>query len=386
MMSEKINSVCPSNQCAGCMACVDGYPRKAITIVDAKKYMNAVIDENQCIHCNACHRICQRNHPASFREPKKWLQGWGEDKIRASSSSGGFSQALMRAAVKNGFSVAACRFHEGNFDFDLFDEEERVNDFIGSKYVKSNPIGIYKRVRTKLNQGRKVLFIGLPCQVSSLRNFNQNHKNLYTVDLVCHGTPSVQLLRESIKGYGYDLSDLNAIYFRKHDRFAIKGEPVHILPEGVQDCYTRAFLRGLCYTENWYSCQYARPERVGDLTMGDSWGTEMKEELHKGLSLVLCQTAKGQELLDMMDFKFFPVDKENSIRMNHQLCHPSAMPMQRKDFFKHLEQGISFNHAVGLAYPKDYFKQYVKRILIGLKLYQGGVNNSLYTISLYIRQ
>lgn len=194
----------------------------------------------------------------------------------------------------------------------------------------------------------------------------------FLVDLVCHGTPSVQLLRESIKGYGYDLSDLNAIYFRKHDRFAIKGEPVHILPEGVQDCYTRAFLRGLCYTENCYSCQYARPERVGDLTMGDSWGTEMKEELHKGLSLVLCQTAKGQELLDMMDFKFFPVDKENSIRMNHQLCHPSAMPMQRKDFFKHLEQGISFNHAVGLSYPKDYFKQYVKRILIGLKLYQGG--------------
>lgn len=140
MMSEKINSVCPSNQCAGCMACVDGCPRKAITIVDAKKYMNAVIDENQCIHCNACHRICQRNHPASFRESKKWLQGWGEDKIRASSSSGGFSQALMRAALKNGFSVAACRFHEGNFVFDLFDEEERVNDFIGSKYVKSNPI------------------------------------------------------------------------------------------------------------------------------------------------------------------------------------------------------------------------------------------------------
>ena len=150
----------------------------------------------------------------------------------------------------------------------------------------------------------------------------------------------MQLLRESIKGYGYDLSDLNAIYFRKHDRFAIKGEPVHILPEGVQDCYTRAFLRGLCYTENCYSCQYARPERVGDLTMGDSWGTEMKEELHKGLSLVLCQTAKGQELLDMMDFKFFPVDKENSIRMNHQLCHPSAMPMQRKDFLNIWSKGF----------------------------------------------
>ena len=67
--------------------------------------------------------------------------------------------------------------------------------------------------------------------------------------------------------------------------------------------------------------------------MGDSWGTEMKEELHKGLSLVLCQTAKGQELLDMMDFKFFPVDKENSIRMNHQTLSSVSYANAAERFF-----------------------------------------------------
>ena len=371
-MIDRRDTVCPENQCAGCMACIEVCPRKAITVVDDKKYMNAIIDENLCIQCGACHKVCQRNNPASLRVPVKWLQGWGNEKTRSSSSSGGFGQEVMRAAIRNGFVVAACRFLDGDFKFELVEEEKRLGDFIGSKYVKSNPLGIYQSVRRQLIKGKKVLFIGLPCQVSSMRNFTRDHKNLYTIDLVCHGTPSVQLLKESMKGYGYTLKDMKAIYFRKHDRFAIKGEPKQILPDGVQDCYTRAFLRGLCYTENCYTCQYARPERVGDLTMGDSWGTEMKDELHKGLSLALCQTDKGQELLDMMDFNFFPVDKDNSIKMNHQLNNPSLMPVLRESFFKHLDKGISFNHAVGMAYPKDYFKQYIKRILINLKLYGGG--------------
>lgn len=52
--------------------------------------------------------------------------------------------------------------------------------------------------------------------------------------------------------------------------------------------------------------------RAGDLTIGDSWGTEMTSELPKGVSLVLCQTKKGQELLDLMDFNLFNVQKNQS--------------------------------------------------------------------------
>lgn len=38
------------------------------------------------------------------------------------------------------------------------------------------------------------------------------------------------------------------------------------------DKYTLAFLNSINYTENCYNCQYAKIERVSDLTIGDSWG------------------------------------------------------------------------------------------------------------------
>lgn len=78
---------------------------------------------------------------------------------------------------------------------------------------------------------------------------------------------------------------------------------------------------GLC----GYSCQYAQTNRVGDLTIGDSWGTEMTEELSKGVSFVMCQTEKGKALLDSFEFDFFGLiliirfKRISSFRL-HPLC------------------------------------------------------------------
>ena len=369
-----MNTVCDVNMCAGCMACVDICPRKAISVVDDIEYMNAVIDDTLCINCNMCHKVCQKNHPADLRKPQKWLQGWGEENVRAASSSGGFGQEIMRSILRNGGVVAACKLSGREFKFELFEDEKRIPEFIGSKYVKSNPIGIYQAVKDKLKSGKKVLFIGLPCQVSSMRNYVRDDRNLYTVDLICHGSPSVKILQQAMEEYGHNLTEVRAIYFRSADKFAIETQPIRIVSKGVQDRYTMAFLNGLCYTENCYSCRYAQTERAGDITIGDSWGTELSGELSKGVSLALCQTEKGQELLDMMDFNFYDVNIENAIQCNHQLRHPSDCPKNRKKFFDDLRKGKSFKQAVFSAYPKTCIKQSVKELLIKMKLYSGGGN------------
>lgn len=371
-LMEDMLTVCEKNQCAGCMACVDICPRKAISVVDDIEHMNAVIDATLCVKCDMCHKVCQKKHPADLRKPQKWLQGWGNENIRATSSSGGFGQEIMRAMIRNGGAVAACKLKEGEFKFELFEDEYRIPEFIGSKYVKSNPTGIYQTVKDRLKTGKKVLFIGLPCQVSAMRNYVKDDKNLYTVDLICHGSPSAKLLHKAISEYGYDLKKVKAIYFRSADKFAIETQPVPIVPKGVQDRYTMAFLSGLCYTENCYSCHYAQTERVGDLTIGDSWGTELSGELAKGVSLALCQTGKGKEMLDMMDFNFYDVDFNAAIQNNHQLRHPSELPQERKNFFEDLHRGKSFRQAVFHAYPKTCFKQSIKELLIKMKLYSGG--------------
>ena len=56
---------------------------------------------------------------------------------------------------------------------------------------------------------------------------------------------------------------------------------------------TAMFLNSTSYTENCYECKYAKTERISDLTLGDSWGSRLTEdEIHKGVSLALCQTEK----------------------------------------------------------------------------------------------
>lgn len=371
-MINKDVTVCEKNKCAGCMACIDACPKNAILVVDDIEYMNAFINTDLCIECGSCHKVCQQNKSAKLRRPQSWFQGWGNENTRLTSSSGGLGQELMRTMLRTGGTVAACRLYDGEFKFELIEDESEINAVIGSKYVKSNPIGIYHKIKNKLKENKKVLFIGLPCQVSSLRNYVKDDNNLYTVDLICHGSPSAKLLQKAIEEYGYDLSKVKSISFRHSDRFAIETQPVRLVAKGVQDRYTLAFLKGLCYTENCYSCQYAQINRVGDLTIGDSWGTEMTEELSKGISFVMCQTEKGKDLLDLLEFNFFDVDFNNSIQRNKQLQSPSPMPSGRKQFFVDLNAGKKFKFAVGKAYPKECIRQDVKSILIKLHLYSVG--------------
>lgn len=368
-MLDDFVTVCEQNQCAGCMACVDVCAKDAITVVDEEEYMNAVINPFLCINCGVCHKICQKNNPAEMKTPIKWCQGWADSETRATSSSGGFGQELMRTAFRAGWTVAACKFSNGEFKFDLLEDETEVLNFTGSKYVKSNPRGIYNLVKEKLQAEKKVLFIGLPCQVSAMRNYVKDDINLYTVDLICHGSPSQQLLKKAVNERGVDLSQIKEISFRHADRFALETKPVSIVPEGVQDRYTLSFLKGICYTENCYSCEYAQTKRVGDISIGDSWGTEMTSELAKGISLVMCQTGKGQQLLDMINFNFFDVDIKTSIQRNNQLQYPSPMPKERMHFFDDMKKGKSFSATVMRAYPKECLKQNVKELLIKMHIW-----------------
>lgn len=60
-----------------------------------------------------------------------------------------------------------------------------------SKYVQSNQIGVYQRIRDELQRGRIVLYSGTPCQVAGLKSYlGRKYDNLITVDVFCHGVGS----------------------------------------------------------------------------------------------------------------------------------------------------------------------------------------------------
>ena len=274
--------VCEKDMCTGCMACVDVCSTRAIIVHDDIESYNAVIDNELCLGCNLCEKICPQNNPVEKKEPLGWLQGWAKDEIRCRGTSGGFTTAIMLSFLKNGGMVCACQCVNGEYIYKLTDKEYDIWRYTGSKYVKSNPTGAYKSIETCLSMGKRILFVGLPCHVAALKKYIKNAINLYTIELICHGTPSPRLLKKYIRETGIISEDIK---FRNKECYNNNGYAC-ISSKGVLDYYTLAFLDGLIFTRNCYKCQYAQIERIGDLMLGDSWGSDLpKEEIKKGISL-----------------------------------------------------------------------------------------------------
>lgn len=357
------------------MACVDVCPKAAITVEDSVEHMNAVIDPTRCIDCGLCHRVCQRNHPADLLPTTESWQGWAVPEVRGGSSSGGFASAILASFVDGGGAVAACRLEGSVFGFSIVSTRDELAGFAGSKYVKSDPVGIYRKVLGMLVEGRDVLFIGLPCQVSAMRNYiglrgRRATGSLYAIDLICHGSPSVKILRKALSEYGYALDDIEQIWFRRNTEYGLVADVQRLVPSGCVDRYMMAFLSGICFTRNCHSCHYATGDRVGDLTLGDSWGTELTDEEADGISLALVQTPKGRELLDMAGLELRSVDYDKAVANNRQLQHPSALSEERVRFFQTWNKCGSVKRAVFSAMPKSALKQEVKCVLARLGLWK----------------
>ncbi len=361
-----MKTVCTENDCAGCMLCADICPKDAIDVRAGIEAYNAVIDETKCVECGLCHRICPQNELPEFRRAVEWRQGWSVTTgVRERSSSGGLATELSRSFIENGGEVCTCVLDGGSFKFAFFDEPDELVRAAGSKYVKSDPRGIYTVIKEKLQQGKKILVIGLPCQIAAVVKYLDGEKNLYTVDLICHGTPSPKVLERYLAGKGIRLDELKGIQFRKKDAFGLR-DSYRSLEKKVTDEYTYTFLRGMTYTDNCYRCHYAQAERVSDITLGDSWGSELSaEERSKGISLVLCLTEKGRQLLAMSNLQLLPVDAEKAINANKQLQKPTQRPDSRARLIGALQKGVGLEWAMFFIAPRRGVRRLIKKLLPG---------------------
>jgi len=377
--------VCNTDMCNGCGLCLEICGKNAIHIVDNIVALNAEIDLNKCISCNLCHHLCPRNQNGEIGTfPMLWKQGWSNnDEIRMNASSGGVISDIIRGFIGNGGKVATCTFNSGEFKYQLFESVSEMIYVAGSKYVKSSPHGIYKLIRSELDNKTRILFIGLPCHVAAIREFVKgNHEDLlYTIDLVCHGSPSPKILEHYLTEYGIELKSLIDIRFRSKIRTLPSG--YHYLRDpSLIDYYLYAFLGRYINTENCYHCPYAQIKRVGDLTVGDSWGSELDvNQTTKGISLILCQTMKGKELLGISTLSLHDVDLDKAVKSNAQLQKPSEQPLNRAQILSELCKGVSLRKVMLHINPKVVFKQMVKETLLRLRLIQPYESGIVYCVS-----
>ena len=156
------------------------------------------IDQDRCIHCKRCEEVCPAGKvPIKANTDPVWAMQNCNAKERRCSSSGGIFSPLARYMLRSGGVVyGAQQFSALDVRHVRVASLQELPALRGSKYIQSNIGMCYRLVQEDLEYGRKVMFVGTPCQVVGLKAFlNREWESLLTVDLVCHGVISPLAVR-----------------------------------------------------------------------------------------------------------------------------------------------------------------------------------------------
>lgn len=355
--------VCKKQECVGCGACLSACNRNAITMQpDSLGFLYPIIDQDKCVDCGLCTKSCFNNHKPVYNEPMQTCIGYASDiNEQISSTSGGIASVLMRTVLSKGGIVYGCTGENARDVKHI--RIERLDEIVklkGSKYVQSYMGSTYKTVVNDLKADRTVLFIGTPCQVAGLKAYLKGKvfENLFTIDFVCHGVPSQQILNDAIDAELSSYGDLRLVNRVKGDgkesKYTLRlleGEKVVYDDVYPSKGYITGFLCGLYYRENCYQCKFSKRERVSDITLGDFW--DRQNIVHgltnkkNGLSMIMVNTESGKNLLAISkdSFKSIAWSYDDFLIRNGQLKHPVKRHSNR-DLFEKLYKSVGYNAAL----------------------------------------
>lgn len=371
--------ICKKELCTGCAACINKCPKSCINMSLGKLgHLYPHIDKNLCIDCGACRRVCPVNYPLELLSPQVAYAGWSKDVVEyQTSTSGGFASAISRKILSQGGVVYGCTcFEDVDVQHVRIDEEADLYKLKGSKYVQSNVGLIYRSIKVDLKEGLKVLFIGTPCQVAALRNYIGQYENLYLIDLICHGVPSLAYLKSHVRQVAKN-AKISEVRFRDgndmHLLLYSQGKIVYrkaLWEKRYKDTYFNTFIDGYTYRDSCYTCRYAQSKRVSDITIGDFWGLKenLSEEHKYGCSCILPITEKGKHMVEAVSENFYLFEREinEAVNGNSQLRHPSRKTERIRMFYKlYPLLGISFSYRLMVIDKilKYYLKYYIKKML-----------------------
>ena len=306
-------------ECTGCGACANICSHDAIEMrINENGFFSPFIIEEKCISCGKCTTVCHvfQRRKKGHRDEASVVcyAAWASDKIREVSSSGGVYTVFANQMISEKGTVygAVLNLLQGCCEIKRMTELEDIAPSRHSKYVQSYTAKSFSEVRIDLQEGNRVLYTGLPCQLAGLRRYlqiyNVKQSNLITVDLLCAYAPPVKAFKKYFEENWSD-KEVQELVFRAKQvtGWSFAGYEVKMLdgtsifPNWTKDDYTLGFHCYLMRRDICEHCRFAEIPREGDITIGDFWGIEEKEASWNdklGTSVVLLNSEKGEHFFN----------------------------------------------------------------------------------------
>ena len=304
--------------CCGCGVCVDACPKKCIEMVRSPYgYLIPSVNKEECINCNTCENVCPTIYtPRRIYDSHHVYSAFNKNsEIRKAGSSGSIFYPLATNIMNKDGVVFGAAFDDAlQLLHTSAENEEELRPLLKSKYIQSNTVGVFSKVKQVLSEGRKVLFVGTPCQTSALCNYipAKSKDSLNMIDFICHGVPSQELFNRAIQRY----EQRNKCHVRKYT-FRVKGErhskyyQIEFTDQkgnqGIENGeyssnpYYCGYHLYHCFRQSCYKCKHIGVNRVSDLTIADFWGINKLnptiKDLREGYSMVITNSNKGESLL-----------------------------------------------------------------------------------------
>lgn len=344
--------------CTGCGACLNICPVNAIHMEkNVQGFFYPVVDTNSCIDCKKCENICPKlySYQGNTDCPECYAAR-AKDSVRQVSSSGGMFTVLAEYVLRHrGVVCGAAMESDFRVHHICIDREEELDKLRQSKYVQSDIGLIYREIRNYLDDNRRVLFVGCPCQVAAARNYFGEDSCILYVDLLCHGVPSIQMLQDYMRE-NFNLNQVCGVQFRSKQngwrsdqlRVFYKDHTSQLIP-WEESAYEEGFHRSIFLRDGCEDCEFCGMRRQGDLTIGDFWRVEEYDSRlndGKGTSVVLVNNERGRKVLNrvkasLYDIRKTPIEAAKCNRFSEKFeAHP------QKERFKLLYPGHSLSDAV----------------------------------------
>lgn len=317
--------------CTACSACYNICPKQAITIEENEEgFYYPKVNSDLCIGCKLCDKTCPVINAQNQERDFTAYYGYStNENVVKSSSSGGAFYSIAQNILDNGGVVFGAAFNYGD---NLRLEHRSTREFpiealMKSKYVQSYIGTSFHRAKELLDDGVNVMFVGTPCQINGLHTYlKKDYDNLLTVDFICHGVPSMDMLKKHLEYIGFnDTKSITQIDFRPKvftwvDYFVIKSKSRKYKRYYRYDEYFDFFQKNQNIRRSCSACISCNGRnRSADITLADFWGYQKAgvpiPKGVRGLSLILANTQKGERHISGLNHENFiinPLDPQHA--------------------------------------------------------------------------